>query len=428
MRKHDLVKRVLAAGMMMTLGASLLTGCSAEDEIKDFSSYAKDVEDITLSDEVRVVALGEATHGNKEFQELKLDVFAHLVETTDVRAFAIEGDFGSCMIANDYIVHDIGTAENAVKNLGFEIYRTDEMLELVQWMHDYNQGAKEDDKVRFYGFDMQRNEATRERIQSFYDVVAKEKGSDYAKRWEEGYGTGDGSLSSESVTALKELVDEMIADMESQRDVYIKMTDEETHAYALQSATCLLQHLGLHDTSSGYQGYADLRDQYMAENVRWILDREENVYGTKLMIAGHNGHVARVVNSAYTNMGSHLAEEFGESYYVIGTDFYKTNCSIATKEARENYKFCSDDPLAKVVGDMDENRYFLDFKEAKASEELSALLDSNMPTGSLGESYSFLMKFVKTSYQLRIPPAKLYDGMIFVYETTPIEVWDYQKK
>lgn len=428
MRKHDLVKRVLAAGMMMTLGASLLTGCSAKDEIKDFSSYAKDVEDITLSDEVRVVALGEATHGNKEFQELKLDVFAHLVETTDVRAFAIEGDFGSCIIANDYIVHDIGTAENAVKNLGFEIYRTDEMLELVQWMHDYNQGAKEDDKVRFYGFDMQRNEAARERIQSFYDVVAKEKGSDYAKRWEEGYGTGDGSLSSEDVATLKELVNEIITNMEGQKDTYIKLTDEETYAYALQSTTCLLQNLSLYDVSSDYKSYANLRDEYMAENVKWILEREENIYDDKLMIAGHNGHVARVVNSAYTNMGSYLAEEFGESYYAIGTDFYKTNCSIATKEEREDYKFCSDDPLAKAVGDMEKNQYYLDFDEVQSSDELSALLDSNMPTGSLGESYSFLMKFVKTSYQLRIPPAKLYDGMIFVYETTPIEVWDYQKK
>ena len=77
---------------------------------------------------------------------------------------------------------------------------------------------------------------------------------------------------------------------------------------------------------------------------------------------------------------------------------------------------------------MENNQYYLDFDEAQKSEELSALLDSNMPTGSLGESYSFLMKFMKNTYQLRIPPTKLYDGMIFVYEATPIEVWDYQEK
>lgn len=428
MRKHNLAKRSLAMGMVITMGLSLLTGCSAKEEVKDFASYAKNIEEIKLSDEVRIVALGEATHGNKEFQELKLSVFAHLVETTTVRAFAIEGDFGSCLIANDYILYDKGTAENAVKNLGFEIYRTDEMLELVQWMHDYNQNAKEDDKVRFYGFDMQRNEAARERIQEFYNVVSHEKGTDYLSRWDDYHGDANGSLSTENLTALKELVNEMIADMEAQKDTYTKMTDEETYAYALQSTTCLLQNLGLYEVSSDYKGYGDLRDQYMAENVKWILEREENVHGTKLMIAGHNGHVAKVVNSAYTNMGSYLSEEFGDAYYVIGTDFYKTNCSIATKEAREDYKFCSDDSLAKAVEDMEDNVYFLDFDEAQESKELSALIDSNMPTGSLGESYSFLMKFVKTSYQLRIPPSQLYDGMIFVYKATPIEVWDYQDK
>ena len=39
-----------------------------------------------------------------------------------------------------------------------------------------------------------------------------------------------------------------------------------------------------------------------------------------------------------------------------------------------------------------------------------------------------IMKFMKNMYQIKIAPGKLYDGMIFVYEATPIEVWDYQKK
>lgn len=426
MRKHDFAKRILAMGMVMTLGVSLLTGCNAKDEAKDFASYAKKIEEITLSEDVRIVALGEATHGNKEFQELKLDVFAHLVETTTVRGFALEGDFGSCAIANDYILHDEGTAEDAVKNLGFEIYRTDEMLELVQWMHDYNQSADENDKVRLYGFDMQRYEAALNRVQDFYNEVDQEKGKNYTAKWDTLYGTGQTTLSEKQLSDLKALVEEMMTDMEANVDSYTKKTNEEMYAYALQSANCLLQNLALHDVSTNYTGYADLRDQYMAENVKWILNREEGLYNAKLMIAGHNGHVAKVINSAYTNMGSHLSEEMKEEYFVIGTDFYKTNCSIATKEARKDYKFCSDDPLAKAVGEMEENVYYLDFEKAQGSEELSALLDSNMPTGSLGESYSFLMKFVKTSYQLRIPPNKLYDGMIFVYEATPIEVWDYQ--
>ena len=50
---------------------------------------------------------------------MKLDVFAHLVETTEVRGLALEGDFGGCTIANNYILYDEGSAEEAVKKLGF---------------------------------------------------------------------------------------------------------------------------------------------------------------------------------------------------------------------------------------------------------------------------------------------------------------------
>ena len=415
---------IMGTGILVTMGVSLLTGCNVQNEVKDFANYAKSVEEITIPKEVRIVALGEATHGNKEFQELKLDVFAHLVETTKVRAFALEGDFGGCAITNDYILHDKGTAKEAVENLSFDIYKTDEMLELVEWMHDYNLGVEDEEKVRLYGFDMQRNEEMVKRIKDFYHLVDEKKGDDYITKWDTFYVKEGIAVSSENLSKLRGLVEELIADLKENRESYMKVTNEELYAYALQSANCLLQHLDLHGAANDYKAYAEFRDKYMAENVKWILDREESVYGAKLMIAGHNGHVAKAINSFYTSMGVYLSEEMEEEYFVIGTDFYKTNCNIATKETRKDYQFCSDDPLAKAVEDMEENVYYLDFADARESEELSVLLDNEMKTGSLGESYSPLMKIIKRSYQLNLAPATLYDGMIFVYEATPIEVWE----
>lgn len=46
-------------------------------------------DDIVIPEGKRIIALGEATHGNKEFQELKLNVFKKLVEENGVRAFVI---------------------------------------------------------------------------------------------------------------------------------------------------------------------------------------------------------------------------------------------------------------------------------------------------------------------------------------------------
>ena len=124
-------------------------------DTEEFAKYAGDISDITIPDSVRIIGLGEATHGNAEFQQLKLDVFKLMVEKYGVRAFALEGDYGGCEAVNRYIHGDPGTAQEAAAAIGFPIYRTKEMAQLIDWMRNYNATAKEGEDLRFYGFDMQ---------------------------------------------------------------------------------------------------------------------------------------------------------------------------------------------------------------------------------------------------------------------------------
>ena len=132
------------------------TGPSAD--AAEFVKYAQPVSEITVPENARIIALGEATHGNKEFQELKLDVFKVIVENCGVRAFALEADAGACETANRYIHGGEGTAEEAAAALVFTIYRTDQMAELLSWMRAYNETAASGQDLRFYGFDMQSYE------------------------------------------------------------------------------------------------------------------------------------------------------------------------------------------------------------------------------------------------------------------------------
>ena len=64
-------------------------------------------------DEAQIVTLGEATHGNREFQQLRLDVFQVLAEKYGVRAFALEGDFGGCEAIDRYI-HGSGVIDSGM--------------------------------------------------------------------------------------------------------------------------------------------------------------------------------------------------------------------------------------------------------------------------------------------------------------------------
>lgn len=259
-------QKAIATGMMVAITALSLTGCGSEPTLTDFASYAKEIDEISLPEEFSVVALGEATHGNSEFQELKLDVFSHLVETTAVRAFALEADYGGCSFANDYIVYDEGTSRDAVKKLGFEIYQTDEMLELVEWMHDHNLNASEDEKVRLYGIDMQQYLGNLQRLETFYQTTDRNKGVEYLSAWDTYYIQEEGKLSSDNLSNLKTLVKDVISDLEQNADTYRGVTSEATYAYALQAATCLLQHLDLYDVSSDYISYAETRDKYIRQH------------------------------------------------------------------------------------------------------------------------------------------------------------------
>lgn len=88
----------------------------------------------------------------QSFQQLKLDVFQIMVEKYGVKAFALEADYGCCETANRYIHGGEGTAEQAADALDFQIYKTDEMANLLRWMREYNETAGEGEDICFLDF------------------------------------------------------------------------------------------------------------------------------------------------------------------------------------------------------------------------------------------------------------------------------------
>ena len=64
-----------------------------------------------------------------------------------------------CIITGVYSYYGgIGTVKDAVSAIGFAIYQTEEMENLISWMREYNKSAAQGNDIRFYGFDMQRRE------------------------------------------------------------------------------------------------------------------------------------------------------------------------------------------------------------------------------------------------------------------------------
>ena len=401
---------IVAVGSIYSHFGGFGTGPCADET--EFMQYADQVDNIKIPEKTKIVALGEASHGNVEFQQLKLSVFQNLVENAGIRAFALEGDYGGCEYVNRYIHGGAGTAEQAAAAIGFAIYRTDEMADLISYMRKYNETAKAGDDLRFYGFDMQNWSYNLQ----YLTEACKASGID--------------------VTELKKLEDNDEADggydIEEQTRIIMEIKKElqESDAKDIKQADhladTLLQNISLGKViDSAVEGNA-LRDQRMAENVMWILSMEEQRGNACIFISGHNGHIERSGNYGTDNrvMGNILSDELGEGYFAIGTDFYKTNCNLPKSDGKRiTHTFYSYDPLAKAAKKAGYDMCWLDFSKVPENSKLKEQITDHVSMGSLGEGYSaFFMSIFPQSYRISQSPEKLYDGMIFVADAHPIEI------
>ena len=382
------------------------TGDCADTE--EFSKYATSISELTVPNEAQIVALGEATHGNKEFQQLRLDVFQALVEKYGVRAFALEGDFGSCEVINRYIHGEDGTAAEVLSATGFAIYRTEEMENLIEWMRNYNASAAEGEDLRFYGFDMEQRAYTyRYLLEALHK--ANIDAAEFEKMWNSEASTYADGYTAEQRTEIITTVKEQLPSDDVQ---------------AIHYADVLLQNieLGKYINDSGELNAQ--RDRMMAENTMWILQQEQACGNSRIMISGHNNHIMQCGNAGTPVLGSLLAENLDDGYFAIGTDFYKSVCNLPKPytEKRITHTFYSHDPLAKASKKCGFDVSFLDFSKVSEDSALAEYIANNISMGSLGESYSVLMNFLPRSYRVQRTPQEAYDAMIFVANATPIKI------
>lgn len=408
---------VIFAGAVFCHFGGFGTGNRADPE--EFAKYAGEVSAITIPARTRIIALGEATHGNREFQRLKLQVFQIMVEQYGVRAFALEGDYGGCEAVNRYIHGGDGTAEEAVAAIGFAIYRTEEMEDLVSWMRRYNETAADGDDIRFYGFDMQRTEYNYAFLlealkQSGYDTSALETlwdGDDWSA-------SSDREARVSVLTNLRQALSTR-ANADERIDTAAHLTDILLQNQALGKA------YDEHPADTG-----GMRDRYMAENTMWILAREERRGHHQIFISGHNGHLEQSGTYAGSEdkvMGNLLTDSIGrDAYFAIGTDFYKTVCNFPTSAGkRVNQMFYSRDPLAKASRDNGYAVSWLDFSRVPADSRLADMVNGYIFMGNLGENpmdglSGMVFRFLPYAYRVWRTPSDLYDGMIFVTEARPI--------
>jgi erythromycin esterase-like protein len=103
--------------------------------------------------DARIVELGEATHGTREFFQLKHRMVEFLATQMGFTIFGIEANMPEAYKLNDYVLNGKGDPAALIKGLRSWPWDTQEVLAMVKWMREFNASGK--GKIQFTGFDMQ---------------------------------------------------------------------------------------------------------------------------------------------------------------------------------------------------------------------------------------------------------------------------------
>ncbi len=331
----------------------------------------------------RVVALGEASHGQHEPQAFRNRLFKFLVEQCGFTTIVMEAGIAETAESTEFVAAGSGDPKAGAKKMTMGD-GSKENIELMQWMRAYNDNPAHKNKLSFYGMDMQiigfpgdtnsRHAAIDitlkylEKVDAASAGKAKSALTPYLGRMSMAKYP---ELSVSEQSQLTATLDGMIALITREQINYIAKSSKDEYEWAKRIAIAALQTNRLARlTAPGVSStippdawmQVNMRDASMAENLLWILNSRAN---RKVLIYSHNGHVKNApgqggVWDAFAQppnmLGQYLRQALGKDLYIIGA-----SNSPVIKTAQPG----SIDLALTAVG---KPRFIVDFKAAAAAD------------------------------------------------------------
>jgi erythromycin esterase len=276
----------------------------------------KDIEFLRAAvGDARIVSLGEATHGTREFFQLKHRVIEYCVAELGFTMVAFEANYGDTLAVNDYVLEGKGSAAQVVAGMGFWIWNTEEVVALVEWIRAWN--IAHNRKVTFYGFDMQEcRSAARHLLGYLHDVapeVARASEPALATLPPSAWAPVGDDLQARIVAQIANI----LASFDGERALWVTRSSESKWHEARQCAVVVEQCVRCSKLSRDSMAW---RDRCMAKNVRSLLHAEGPQ--AKALLWAHNGHVKRTPwIPGVTSMGAFLHDDFAAQQVVVGFSF-----------------------------------------------------------------------------------------------------------
>ncbi|WP_227354082.1 erythromycin esterase family protein [Haladaptatus salinisoli] len=420
----------------------------AVDPTADFDDLAP-LSDVLADD--RIVGLGEATHGTREFFRLKHRLLRYLVTEHDVRVFGLEANFSETLALDDYVVYGEGDPRSALDGIYFWTWNVDSILEMVDWLRSFNADRPVDDRVRFYGFDAQYSHGAVDELVEFFESADAEYLStvrdDLNAADDEGTPPHQDEARKAHFEAAERVIPKLRDRLHENREFYVERRSESAWELALQHVRIVEQACehkrAVHDRQEGTvdedtatERCLRIRDRAMADNVDWILAHEN---ADRMVIWAHDAHLNRVEQTvrktgvSATSLGGHLAARHGDDYYALGFSFgrgsFQAISEVPDAEGDEPAYSLRErtvesplpDTIDATLADLGHPLAIVDIESAMEDDRAAEWLADPQRHFSVGATYDpenpeeYLTEYVY---------AEAFDGVCYVDETTrarPVE-------
>lgn len=422
------------------------------DDLKPLKSVLKNV---------RILGLGEASHGQREFFQFKHRMLEFLVTRMGFTAFSLEASYPACMNINDYVVHGKGDPGKALTSNGFSQFDAQEVLEMVEWMRQYNSKLPEAKRIKFLGYDMQGQYQYATDAVSAYlkkvspDNLTEAEAAVAVLKAERGKFMPIAVQSAEEQAKSFDRLEKLYSFLVTRRDEFVRQTSEWDFDVVLLHTRVLIQGAKYSVASSEgvkkfqaaikdkkdvsvYSFLGDaiaLRDLYMAENVETQL----KMLGpqARMVVGGHNGHIQLGPwgdgipdlkgSLRLPAMGGFLRKKFGDAYYALGFGFYGGSFQALERGEKGVYRLREFQMSPASEGSVEWylktaadgkgfQNYVVNLRAAPKKGAVATWLSSPLQLTTLPGAYSKAHK--REVSQATVSLREYFDGLLFVEQTT----------
>jgi erythromycin esterase len=358
------------------------TSSLSNTNYKKLSPYLKDK---------NLIIVGEANHGSHEIFKVKESFIKYLAEDAALKNVIIEVDFATCLKINEYVTWKTEANPEDLANLIYVWpYRTQEFVDLISWMREFNKGKKAEKQINLWGMDMQQAYPALKILQS---QLAKSAGHEvisiptFANKKEEMQYNVDDSI----ITRLSQLVNTVSIDKQLILNRCLEIVKMQKQFFELNR--------------KGSNYIEPYRDSCMAANIAWIYGSLKA--DSKVFVWAHNSHIQKKRHSSMkkVSMGSFLNNSFGKQAYFIGFDFnqgtfvfpHQGEILLTVAEDERHY-------FARLLEKEKYDRCFIPFTAAN-QPVLNNAVGMRWDYGLIREKYT-----------------ELYDAIFFINEVTPVKM------